>query len=182
VAGLAIPLTQAAHGRSPRLTSASGDDTHAYSIDHDIATLKPPSMARGGCRLVSVCRVTQPSADDPSDRRAPSLSGTMAIATTLKDTLLPIDEQTRKASVRQEARGGRRRSRVECAVRRKGRARSHRQGCVVFGCWTSVSRSVLPCSGLTHLFLPVQSRRGSERNVFYPGAAPNSRRSSAVDT
>jgi urea transport system substrate-binding protein len=54
----------------------------------------------------------------------------------------------------------------------------------VFGCWTSVSRkSVLPVfKELNDPVLPRAVRgRGSERNVFYTGAAPNQQAIPAVD-
>src|SRR5689334_8408884 len=111
-----------------------------------------------------------------------SLSGTMAISeTTLKDTvLMMVDEQNKK--------GGILGKKLEAVVvdpasnwplfAEKARELLQKDKvAVVFGCWTSVSRtSVLPVfeelNGL--LFYPVQYE-GEEmsRNVFYTGAAPN---------
>ncbi len=119
-----------------------------------------------------------------------SLSGTMAISeTTLKDVvLMMIEEQNKK--------GGLLGKKLEAVVvdpasnwplfAEKARELLQKDKvAVVFGCWTSVSRtSVLPVfeelNGI--LFYPVQYEgQESQRNVFYTGAAPNQQAIPAVD-
>jgi urea transport system substrate-binding protein len=118
-----------------------------------------------------------------------SLSGTMAISeAVLKDTVLMlIADQNRK--------GGLLGRKLEPVVvdpasdwnlfAEKARELLTTKGvAVVFGCWTSASRtSVLPIfeerNGL--LFYPVQNEgEESSRNIFYTGAAPNQQAIPAV--
>ena len=110
----------------------------------------------------------------------------MAISeTTLKDVMLMlIDEQNKKGGVLGK--------KLEAVVvdpasnwplfAEKARELISKDGCVAtFGCWTSVSRkSVLPVFEELDsiLFYPVQYEgEECQRNVFYTGAAPTSRRS-----
>src|SRR6201990_134533 len=119
-----------------------------------------------------------------------SLSGTMAISeTTLKDTVLMlIDEQNKKGGVlgkKLEAVVVDPASNWPLFAEKARELITKDKVSVVFGCWTSVSRtSVLPVfKELTSiLFYPVQYEgEESERNVFYTGAAPNQQAIPAVD-
>ena len=119
-----------------------------------------------------------------------SLSGTMAISeTALKETaLMTIDEINKKGGVMGK--------KLEPVVvdpasnwplfaEKARQLLSKDKVAVVFGCWTSVSRkSVNPVfkelNGL--LFYPVQYEGEElEKNVFYPGAAPNQQAIPAVE-
>src|SRR5271167_2929746 len=119
-----------------------------------------------------------------------SLSGTMAISeTVLKDvTLMTIDEIN--------AKGGLLGKKLEAVVvdpasnwplfaEKARQLLSQDKVAVIFGCWTSVSRTpVLPVfeqlNGL--LFYPVQYEgEEMQKNVFYTGAAPNQQAIPAVE-
>ena len=118
-----------------------------------------------------------------------SLSGTMAISeTTLKDTVLMLDEQNKKGGVLGK--------KLEAVVvdpasdwplfAEKARELVQKEKVsAIFGCWTSVSRkSVLPVVEELNsiLFYPVQYEgEESSKNVFYTGAAPNQQAIPAVD-
>src|SRR5512133_2415743 len=119
-----------------------------------------------------------------------SLSGTMAISeTTLKDTVLfLIDEQNKKGGVlgkKLEAVVVDPASNWPLFAEKARELITKEKVAAVFGCWTSVSRkSVLPVFKELNsiLFYPVQYEgEESERNVFYPGAAPNQQAIPAVD-
>ena len=119
-----------------------------------------------------------------------SLSGTMAISeTALKETALMTIEEINKA-------GGVMGKQLEPVVvdpasnwplfaEKARQLLTKDKVAVTFGCWTSVSRkSVLPVykelNGL--LFYPVQYEGEElEKNVFYPGAAPNQQAIPAVE-
>src|SRR6202034_1141295 len=119
-----------------------------------------------------------------------SLSGTMAISeTTLKDTVLfMIDEQNKKGGVlgkKLEAVVVDPASNWPLFAEKARELITKDKVSVVFGCWTSVSRkSVLPVFKELNsiLFYHVQYEgEESERNGFYPGAAPNQQAIPAVD-
>src|ERR1700726_3305944 len=162
---------------------------------HDKAT--PPSrrrwLAATAGLILGFARFTSAKAADDTIKVGVlhSLSGTMAISeTTLRDTILfLIDEQNKKGGVlgkKLEAVVVDPASNWPLFAEKARELITKDKVAVVFGCWTSVSRkSVLPVFKELNsiLFYPVQYEgEESERNVFYPGAAPNQQAIPAVDS
>src|ERR1700720_1365609 len=163
-------------------------------ITHDKAT--PLSrrrwLAASAALILGLATFTGAKADDDTIKVGVlhSLSGTMAISeTTLKDTILfLIDEQNKKGGVlgkKLEAVVVDPASNWPLFAEKARELITKDKVAVVFGCWTSVSRkSVLPVFKELNniLFYPVQYEgEESERNVFYPGPAPNQQAIPAVD-
>src|SRR5919201_208107 len=188
--GLAIPSSQAARRRLPRVEQKD------IAMQTSIAAVVMRPLARhflvatAGLAFSLTATLCANAQDTIKVGILHSLSGTMAISeTTLKDVMLMlIEEQNKK--------GGLLGKKLEAVVvdpasnwplfAEKARELITKDKvAAVFGCWTSVSRkSVLPVFKELNnlLFYPVQYEgEESERNVFYTGAAPNQQAIPAVD-
>src|SRR5919204_253548 len=188
--GLAIPSSQAARRRLPRVEQKD------IAMQTSIAAVVMRPLARhflvatAGLAFSLTATLCADAQDTIKVGILHSLSGTMAISeTTLKDVMLMlIEEQNKK--------GGLLGKKLEAVVvdpasnwplfaeKARELITKHKVA-AVFGCWTSVSRkSVLPVFKELNsvLFYPVQYEgEESERNVFYTGAAPNQQAIPAVD-